>query len=173
MSMTLDILKNYPNKVFVETGTYKGDGVQMALDAGFEQIYSFEASDELHLLASKRFFGIPNVAIYRADSRDNIHWIIMHIDCPITFWLDAHECGMSYHENGHGGYYEIPTYQGKSSIVMELEQIFKHPIKTHTIMIDDWTIFGTREIEEMLWIEGYKTNFINGTFKNDILIATK
>jgi hypothetical protein len=173
MSMTVDILKNYPNEVFVETGTYKGDGVQMALDCGFKMIYSFEACDELALLAGKRFMADKRVAIFRADSRENIKHIIQHIDCPITFWLDAHSCGDAYFENGNGGYYAIPTYQDKSSVLMELEQINRHPIKNHTILIDDWTIFGTRELETKIWSMGYNTKYIDGTRKNDILIATK
>jgi hypothetical protein len=61
MSMTVDILKNYPNEVFVETGTYKGDGIQMALDCGFKAIYSFEGSEELALIAGKRFINDKRV----------------------------------------------------------------------------------------------------------------
>jgi hypothetical protein len=171
--MTVDILKNYPNEVFVETGTYKGDGIQMALDCGFKAIYSFEGSEELALIAGKRFINDKRVAIFRADSRENIRHIIEQISCPITFWLDAHPCGIAYFEKVNGSYNEIPTYEGGKTILAELNQIDNHPIKNHTILIDDWTIFGTREIETKLWDMGYNTEFIDGTRKQDILIAKK
>ena len=35
-------LKKYKNSVFLETGTYQGDGIKKALEAGFEKIYSIE-----------------------------------------------------------------------------------------------------------------------------------
>jgi hypothetical protein len=171
--MTVDILKDYPNEVFVETGTHKGDGVQMALDCGFKYVYSFEASKELFDICKKRFLHLPNVFIYNLDSRVGLREVIPFVPGPVTYWLDAHPCGDAYFEDGKGGYNTIPTHQGKSSIIMELEQIQRVPNMSKVIMIDDWTIFGPREIEEKLWSMGYDTSFIDGTRKQDILIATK
>lgn len=39
-------LKKYLNKNFVESGTYKRDGIQKALNAGFQKIYSIEVKKE-------------------------------------------------------------------------------------------------------------------------------
>jgi hypothetical protein len=171
MALPENILKDYLNPVFVETGSYKGDGIQSALDAGFKSVISFEASSELWEKCSERFDENFSVACVLANSAHSLRHIIAPIKTPITFWLDAHECGIAYFENGKGGYDEIHTYPGGKVILAELEQIAQHPIKTHTIMIDDWTIFGTREIEEKLWKMGLRTEYIDGTKKNDILIA--
>jgi hypothetical protein len=173
MSMTVDILKNYPNEVFVETGTYKGDGIQMALDCGFKYVVSFEASKELYEISERRFSHLSNVVIYNLDSRTGLRDVIPFVPGLITYWLDAHACGDAYFEDGRGGYNTIPTHQGKSSIIIELEQIQRVPNISKIILIDDWTIFGTREIETKLWDMGYNTEFIDGTRKQDILIAKK
>lgn len=138
MPASTELFKKYPNKWFVETGTYKGDGVQCAIEAGFQGIISTELSSALfnHCKNRKYEFGNrkekPMVALLCGTSVDNLPHMISDIKEPITFWLDAH-------------YSEGCTAKGDemSPILKELAIIGNHPIKTHTILIDDRRHFGT------------------------------
>ena len=38
----------YPNRIFVETGSFNGDGIQAAIEAGFETIHSIELSEHYY-----------------------------------------------------------------------------------------------------------------------------
>lgn len=68
-----------------------------------------------------------------------------------------------------------------SPVLQELEQIKKHPIKNHTILIDDVRLFGTIEfdyvtldqiIDKVLEINpNYNISFVPGYVQNDILVA--
>ena len=126
MPASKELFQKYSNPIFIETGTWHGDGVQQALDAGFTNVASFELSMELHQMCLKRFEDKPNVILFQGDSADELPKFIKHITTPITFWLDGHFSGGD-------------TAMGKQNtpLLQELDAIKEHPIKTHTILIDD------------------------------------
>ena len=146
----LELFKVYKGdiKTFVETGSFQGAGIQKALDAGYENVISIELSTQYFLVCSERFSNKDNVKLVQGDSCDVLAPTINEIDEPIVFWLDGHySCG--------------ETAKGKhwSPIMQELDAISKHPIKNHTIMIDDmrcWRTdnpefkFGYLDIEEKI-----------------------
>ena len=162
MTAATSVFKKYPNPVFVETGTHWGDGVQQALDAGFEEIYSIEISPELHKMAAHRFRANPNVHLLLADSSMVLDSVIGRINNQITFWLDSHS------PESH-------------PLLAELSIIGRHPIKTHTILIDDlrlWTVaengFDTEVLKQI--ISRINPDYIFtldgcADFPNDILVA--
>lgn len=115
------------NKVFVETGCYGGDSIKKALDAGFSKVYSMDICEKFVKHCNKRFKKFSNVSVYNKDSSSELWDVIAKIEEPITFWLDAHEG------------FPDPNAVGVSNTALmgELEQIKQHPIKTHTILIDD------------------------------------
>jgi hypothetical protein len=115
----------FPNYYFVETGTYKGVGVQLALRAKFPSIHTVEVDHSYAAMARALFKDNDNVHIYEGDSGQILYDIIKDFDRPITFWLDGHR--------------ETPSTDGSKNtpLLQELEQIKRHPIKTHTILIDD------------------------------------
>jgi hypothetical protein len=84
------IRKKYNVKTFVETGTLAGDGIQAALDAGFEKVYSIEISGAWVLRAQARFADKPNVKIINGDTIDELPKLCKEIEEPVLFWLDAH-----------------------------------------------------------------------------------
>lgn len=96
--------------------------------------------------------------------------VIRNIDCPITFWLDGHYSG------GNTG-----KRIKRSPILEELKQIAQHPIKRHTIIIDDVRCIGSVDFDgttlEMVKQHIYAINpkyrikFYRGTVKDDILVA--
>ena len=46
MPSKVENFKKYPNPVFVETGSLMGDGIQQALEAGFQKVISIELSEK-------------------------------------------------------------------------------------------------------------------------------
>jgi hypothetical protein len=134
-SLTVPVLEKYTyNKYFLETGTYTGGGVQIAAWAGFEHIISIEI-DEVFYNASKRLYAgsSKDIRLYLGDSALILPEIINEINEPITFFLDGHISTRMVI-----GVKPIP-------LLLELDIIKNHPIKTHTILIDDKRMMGKPE----------------------------
>lgn len=115
----------HPNRYFVETGSQGGEGVQKALNAGFQIIHTFDIDPICIKDCNNRFPDDPRVHIWFLDSGKHLYNIIKDIDEPITFWLD-----------GHNGWPD-PDGGKNTPLMEELEQIKWHKIKNHTIIIDD------------------------------------
>ena len=118
------------NVVLIETGSGDGDGIQLALDSGFETVYSLEKSKALYQYCKARFSNNIKVRCFHGDSRDKLADLISQIPTTITFWLDAH-----YSKGGTVG-------EGDNPILDELFIISRHRLKNHTILIDDMRYFG-------------------------------
>jgi hypothetical protein len=165
------VFAKYPNRYFIETGSYLGEGLQMALDSNcFEYIYSIELSPYYSELCQIRFLASSNVLVLQGDSAQTLPHLLLHIDAPATFWLDGH-------------YSSGDTARGSTNtpILEELECIRQHSIKTHTLLIDDVRQFASAEfdfielktiIEKIYEINReYVIGFENGFVDNDILVA--
>ena len=84
------LFEKYVNPIFVETGTYKGDSVQEALDVGFKKVYTIELDDGRYEKCVKRFANNPNVHLYHGDTLEILPKVLELVDERATFWLDAH-----------------------------------------------------------------------------------
>lgn len=156
-------------RVFVEGGTYLGGGVQDALDAGFEKIISYEVSRGLFEKSKSRFLEDPRVNILFKPTQTMFDEL-QNVDERMFFWLDAH---YSYLDTGF--------HETRCPILHELDAIGKHHIKTHTILVDDVRLFGTREFAGVTLNEvkkaileinpAYQFTFADGYVQNDILVA--
>jgi len=115
-----DLFRTYKgtHKIFFETGTHQGDSVRDAIRLGYEKIISVEILPELQSVNQEYFKDYPQVHLYTGDSNQLITEMLTLVDSPALFWLDGH------FEHG------MPVWA-------ELEAIKNHPIKTHTIIIDD------------------------------------
>lgn len=132
-----EIFRQFPNKYFIETGSYLGDGIRQAVRAGcFEAIHSIELNEGYFNHLSRAFSRQKNVTLWQGNSGDLLPLVLSQIDAPATFWLDAHYSGGD-------------TARGDrlSPILEELDSIQRHPIHTHTILIDDVRLFGTSEFD--------------------------
>jgi hypothetical protein len=123
-------MRNSSLKVFIETGTYKGDMIYGALRY-FKDIYSIELNKTLCSRAQKRFAGYSNVHILQGQSSEVLPKILSDIDKPCLFWLDAHWSGGSTAK----GEFETP-------IMRELRCVLNHTkANEHVILIDDARCF--------------------------------
>ncbi len=125
------ILAAYHNDVFIETGTGHGEGVKAALASGFVEIHSIEADKKRFDTARQMFATEPSVTIYFGSSEDILESVLRTIDCPVTFWLDA---VTSYTQSSQGA---ISDTISPAPIIQELSIIAAHPVRTHTILINN------------------------------------
>lgn len=177
----IDTLFTYiKNPTFLETGTYQGDTIYRIVNSSAcnpSCIISLELSDVFFNRCTERFADNSRVKIYKGNSKYDLYDIIKNIETPITFWLDSHWSGTQ--DVGCDAVTVCP-------IIEELEQIQKHSIKTHTIMIDDIRLMNSStdrssgfpvKLEEIL-SKLYKINpaytiqyYDDFTSNNDILVA--
>ena len=85
-------LSKYKKNIFIETGTYMGEGVDYALVQGFEKVYSIELDKERYLECKEKFKENSNVFIYEGDSSVVLKEILKSIDESCVIFLDAHYC---------------------------------------------------------------------------------
>lgn len=121
-----------PLDVFVETGTFKGDTVEIVKDH-FKQIYSIELSKEYYEQVKARFQNMHHLTLIQGDSGSSLKSIMPEIkDRPTLFWLDAHWCVA---ENTAGEMSQCP-------LLAELDAIQQlNPMSM--IAIDDARLFLT------------------------------
>lgn len=166
------LFMKFPNKYFIESGTFTGNGVRQALNTGlFEKIHTIELSVLYYTKACHQFKYQPQVILWQGDSGDVLDLLLKEINAPATFWLDAHYSGGN-------------TAKGStlSPILKELKSIGNHPIKNHVILIDDVRQFGSYEfdyvtldqiVSEIMKINpNYQIEFLDCPYqKGDVLAA--
>lgn len=164
MPITKEILQKYVTNCFFETGTFVGDGVQAALDAGFKKVISIELDEKRFATCKKRFENNPNVFLYLGDVELVLNDILDPINETLTFWLDAHYSGA-----GTGTALGIRS----DPIFEELDVIKKHKIKNHIILIDDLRLMDKNKIcNKVMEINtNYQISFEEGFKPDDILVA--
>ena len=112
---------------FIETGSYLGDGIQLAINSGFSEIYSIELGDHLYQHCQRRFQGNPNVNLILGDSSIKLKELLdKHPKTAFTYWLDGH-------------YSSGITVKGEkyTPLAEELEAILSRDIEGELIYIDD------------------------------------
>lgn len=125
-----ELARAHGAKIFVETGTYRGDMVA-AMQPNFDKLYSIELSPELHRAAVRRFEGQPAVEILFGDSGQVMGALMPRLTGKAVFWLDGHFSG------GETAQAALDT-----PIWAELEHILAAPDLGHVILIDDARLFG-------------------------------
>lgn len=173
MPFTDELLK-YINKVFIETGTYQGDTIDIVNKyTNFETtIFSIELSEVFHKNCKEKFKNTKNVEIIFGNSKYHLINIINDINDKITFWLDSHWSGVP--NIGCDNVTICP-------ILFELEQIKLHHIKNHTIIVDDIRLMDNNHFpvtKEQIVEKIYEINkdynivyYDDYTAKNDVLVA--
>lgn len=89
------LFKKYKKKcdLFIETGTYIGEGIESALNAEFDDILSIELSSYHYNFCKNKFNNNNKVKILFGDSTLLLPDILKNKNSNILFWLDAHCSG--------------------------------------------------------------------------------
>lgn len=171
MPISGKILEPFLSQAFLETGSYRGDGIQAALDAGFPEIHSTDISQYAFGYCAHRYVDQRHRVHLRCqDSRDFLQDILPNYWNRVTIWLDAHFCG------SEGGSLEDLPLLG------ELRMIKKYSrLPAHTILIDDVRLMGTPDLNVTVDRVKKKLRGINSAyeiylidspqFEKDILVA--
>lgn len=137
MSYTLlpDVLKKYKATTFVETGTYDGRGVLLALSCGFTKVHSIEIDPgRFKSVAMSRLGEAAGVQLYLGDTVDILPQIVASLEERAVIWLDAHPIGKDD---------TCPRGKNEWPLVAELEILRLHSKRRdHHILIDDRDCFG-------------------------------
>ncbi len=168
-----EVLEKYKSPYFFETGTSNGDGVKIALECGFEKIFSIEIDESLYHKVKNIYhkeISEGKVNLFLGDTFLIMPFILENfIDKQCTFWLDAHV------DFGPSGIKRCP-------LLDELDYLKKYTNLNHKILIDDRRCFGGNwwgeGISEKLVVEkimglnsDYKITCEDGFIPNDIITA--
>lgn len=137
---------------FIETGSFLGDGIQLAINSGFVKIYSIELGENLYQHCKNRFVNDPKVHLILGDSSVKLKEILdQNPRVPFTYWLDGH-------------YSEGITARGNKDCPLneELEAILSRGVDGELIYIDDMRYYKNDKdisLDEILNIVNkYKKN---------------
>ena len=157
-------IRPYVCNYFIETGTYTGGGVEIALKVGFKNVISIELGEKQYIYSKERFKDNKRVRIIQGNSPEILREILPKLKERAVIFLDAH----------------ASTY---NPIFDELDTIKTQIIRTHTIMIDDLGEYGPTRfwkdilvsdlVDKVLEINPeYKISYMKSFNKvGDILVA--
>lgn len=138
--------------LFIETGSYIGDGIVSAINAGFEQMISVELSEHEYNCCVHKFKDNNNVTIHFGDSREKLHDILCDEVLKgrkVFFWLDAHSTGNTVGEGV------------QETLYPELEIVLKY-ITTNNVkavlLLDDMNGITEKEVAEI--VKNYPVKFV-------------
>ena len=166
MPLLPDTLNKYNKNIFIETGSYFGEGIQFALDCHYTEIHSIEINFDLYHNLRNKFVNIPQVHLYHGDSTTLLPKILSTIDKTFTCWLDAHPDG------------ELSLKS--CPLISELEAIKKWMEKNNmvpAVLCDDMRLFPNEDIKTLLQychnMEAFTVNRIDSpVLPRDILELT-
>lgn len=119
------LIKNNQN-IYVETGTWKGKGIEWAKE-NFKEVHSIELWKPYYDNCINLFKNDSNVHIHLGDSREKLPELLNKINEKTFIFLDA-----------HGDIKDT----GPNPLYVELEAIKNLQIKNHIIVIDDLRRIG-------------------------------
>jgi hypothetical protein len=128
--MLKQLTKRFKCRVFVETGTYRGDMLE-AMTPHFERLYSIELSAELYQRAKERFRENRRVELIHGDSGLELGKVLQRVKQPALLWLDGHYSGGVTAKS-----------ERDPPIFAELGHIFASETSEHLVVIDDARCFG-------------------------------
>jgi len=156
------------NNIFIETGSYRGDGVQLAIDAGYGVLYSID-NDIVNVLNCQDTISGPLFLL--GESAPILAKVLQAAyQGPATIWLDAHWQMLEGTEPGANPF----------PLLDELAAIKKYGRNDNTILIDDMLImqydivgYSKKEIEAALLDinPAYKLTYLPNPVINGILVA--
>lgn len=145
-----------PGTSFIETGTYLGDTVALVRRLG-HRVVSIELDPILYARAQRRFAHDSGVVLIQGDCVLELPKVLRRINRPAVLWLDAHYSGGI-------------TARGSidDPILACLAELRGHPIRSHSLLIDDASSFDGRESRPDLLQVLHAIRAINSEYRIDI-----
>lgn len=132
--LALQLARTSKIKVFIETGTYKGETAEWA-SRHFQHVTTIEAFRPRFDKTSARLANTPRLRMMYGDSRVVLAQVLSEIAEPVMLWLDAHWCGLGASDAHEVTGDECPLRD-------ELDAINNHAwASEHIILIDDARLF--------------------------------
>lgn len=130
----VEVIRSYARahpeiRTFVETGSADGSTTAALVDE-FDRLYTIELDVGLYYHNLKRFVHEPKVLPMLGDSAVVLKELLLVLDRPAVFWVDAHWCG---------GETRGPV---DTPVESELREIF-YRRAPGVVLIDDARLFGT------------------------------
>ena len=119
--------KSFDLKVFVETGTYRGDTAAWASNF-FNRVITIEGDRGLYKAAKEKYNDCTNIIFLHGNSSAVLSTVVEQCRESALFWLDAH-----WMPGAFGAEAECPTLN-------EIQAILSTQQK-HCILIDDARLF--------------------------------
>lgn len=144
-----ELARLFQADIFVESGTYKGDTTERALNH-FKKIHTVELDYDLYEAAKNRFEDNEKIVVHHGNSPEIFSTILNQLNGNILFWLDGHYSGRG-------------TACGESAtpIMQELEAIKNSNVNDATILIDDIRCFlsSIKTSRKIRSLTGYPTAY--------------
>lgn len=132
-------LSKYPNHVFIETGTYHGEAVALALSLGFKEIHTVDIEPGYIKKLNETHSKNPNVHGYAGDSGSLLSTILKSVHESVTVWLDAHPLITPL------PIAQCPLLQELHALATGLPKAFPH-----VILVDDMRVFSNEDRDKIL-----------------------
>lgn len=149
-------------KIFVETGTYKGQTARMA-SKYFSKVFTFEISQELfkESVQEGEKQGCNNISYFLGDSVELLKGLMPLLNVPSLYFIDAHISGSD------------SSYNGKQLVpLMEELDIILSTNKGNNIFIIDDARFWTGENKPDDWKHISINSVLEKFRKNDIEVKS-
>jgi hypothetical protein len=115
--------------VFIETGSELGRGIESALKAGFEKVYSIELDPKFYNHCKEKFKDDNRVNLILGDSLQELPKLLQKIEDPnFLLWLDAH-----WSMDGYAGEMMHDFLPKEMQTLLQ----YKNKLKNAVVMIDD------------------------------------
>ncbi len=148
----------------VETGTFRGD-MLLAMLNDFRTLYSIELHPGLYSRAQRLFLNQPKVRLLQGDSGQRIADVLKDLNEPAVFWLDGHFSA------GNTAKADLET-----PVMAELDQVLKHRIPNHVVLIDDARLFtGQNDYPTLDFVKAQlaRAGNFTVTIEDDVIAITR
>jgi hypothetical protein len=155
MGSSIELFSKYRkySDILIETGTFIGDGVQCAFDAGYEKVYSCDINSEFVSTARKKFKD-KDFTVLLKPSEIALKDFLGEINQRCVIFLDGH--AMPKDSNPSTREFGDTTLSENAltcPLIEELRIISEHHIKDHVILIDDFQCFSTWCFDDLSYDE--------------------
>ena len=147
-----ELKEKFNLKYFVETGTLFGEGVDHALNHGFDDVYSIEIDKELYDRAITKYAFNAGVNIIHGSSHEKIK-DLLSLDGNCLFWLDAHFPSADCNKKS---YIDEKDMEIRAPLQIEIELLSQRKNKYKDVIIaDDFWLYNTEHKYESGDIESH------------------